>query len=330
MSLSRVGLGAITLVWALAWPLVALPQHGTKVFRMGVLGTVPLTEPGTARIWSGLFDGLRDLGYVEGQNLVIESRFSEGNPERLPALAAELVQQRVDVIVAAAFAPEAARRATSTIPIVMMNHGDPIGAGLIASLARPGGNVTGLSGQYPDLIGKQLQLLTEAVPRLSRVAVLVNPSNPRSSRSRREADEAARALKLRLQLVEAATPARLADAFSAATRGSADAILVVGDPMFTGVRAQIAELAARHRLPAMAGQSEYAQAGALIAYGIDHRDTFRRAAAYVDKILKGARPADLPVEQPTKFELVVNLNVAKKLELAIPRSILLRADEVIQ
>ena len=330
MRLTRVGLGAIVLASLLISPHAAAPQQGTKVFRVGVLGTVPLTEAGASWIWGGLFEGLRQLGYVEGQNLVVEARFSEGKPERLDVLATELVQRKVDVIVAASYAADAARRATSTLPIVMTNHGDPIGAGLIASLARPGANVTGLSGQYSDLVGKQLQLLMSVVPNLSRVAVLLNPAGPRYRRLLREAEEASRALKLRLQIVEARAPAELAAAFSAATRESAHAVLVTGDPMYFGARGQIVELAARGRLPLMTAQAEITRAGALIAYEVDQRDNFRRAATYVDKILKGARPADLPVEQPTKFEMVVNLKTAKLLELTIPQSLLVRADEVIQ
>ena len=273
---------------------------------------------------------LRQLGYVEGQNIVIESRFSEGRYERVPALAAELVRLKVDVIVAAAYTPDAAKGATSTIPIVMTNHADPVGSRLVASLARPGGNVTGLSVQSPDLVGKQLQLFKEAVPKLSREAVLSNPIHPGHPRSLREAEVAARSLKMRLQVLEARAPTEFAGAFSAATKESAGALLVVGDPMFFGERTRIVELAAKNRLPLMASQKEYAEAGGLLAYGIDHRDSFRRAATYVDKILKGAKPGDLPIEQPTKFEFVINLKTAKALGLTIPPSLLGRADEVIQ
>jgi len=314
----------------LAAPRASEAQQPAKVFRIGLLGTVPLTEPGASRIWDGFFEGLRQLGYVEGQNIVIESRFSEGRYERVPALAAELVRLKVDVIVAAAYTPDAAKGATSTIPIVMTNHADPVGSRLVASLARPGGNVTGLSVQSPDLVGKQLQLFKEAVPKLSRVAVLSNPIHPGHPRSLREAEVAARSLKMRLQVLEARAPTEFAGAFSAATKESAGALLVVGDPMFFGERTRIVELAAKNRLPLMASQKEYAEAGGLLAYGIDHRDSFRRAATYVDKILKGAKPGDLPIEQPTKFEFVINLKTAKALGLTIPPSLLGRADEVIQ
>jgi putative tryptophan/tyrosine transport system substrate-binding protein len=311
-------------------PRASEAQQPAKVFRLGLLGTVPLTDPGTSRIWDGFLEGLRQLGYVEGQNIVIERRFSEGRYERLPALAAELVRLKVDVIVAAATTADEAKRATSTIPIVMTNHGDPVGSGLVASLARPGGNVTGLSGQSPDLVGKQLQLLKEAVPRLSRVAVLSNPTHPGHPTSLREAEVAARSLKVRLQILEARAPAEFAGAFSAATKESAGALLVLGDPMFFGERTRIVELAAKSRLPLMGIQAETAEAGGLLAYGIDQRDSFRRAATYVDKILKGAKPGDLPVEQPTKFELVINVKTAKALGLTIPPSLLGRADQIIQ
>ena len=312
----------------LAAPLAAEAEQAGKVFRIGLLGTVPLTEPGTARIWGGLFEGLQQLGYVEGQNIVIEGRFSEGIHERLPALAAELVRLKVDVIVAAANAADAARSATSTIPIVMPNHGNPVGNRLVVSLARPGGNVTGLSG--PNLVAKQLQLLTEVVPRLARVAILSNPTHPEHPRRLREAEVAARSLKVGLQILTARTPTELASAISVTANGSADALLVLGDPMFFGERAQIVGLAIRSRLPLIAIQREYPEAGGLLAYGIDQRDTFRRAATYVDKILKGAKPGDLPVEEPTKYELVINLKTAKALGLTIPPSLLQRADQVIE
>jgi putative ABC transport system substrate-binding protein len=312
----------------LARPLAAEAQQTGKVHRIGLLGTVPLTQPGAARIWGGFFEGLQQLGYVAGQNIVVEGRYSEGRSERLSALAAELVALKVDVIVAAAYTAPAAKRVTSTIPIVMTNDGDPVGNRLVASLARPGGNVTGLSVQGPDLIGKQLQLLKEALPRLSHVAVLSNPAHPHHPRSLQGAEVAGRALQVRLQILEARTPSDVAPAFSAATKESANAFLVLGDPMFFGMQEQIVELAAKSRLPLVATQAEYV--GALLTYGVDLRDNFRRAASYVDKILKGAKPADLPVEQPTKFELVINLKTAKALGLTIPPSLLLRADQVIE
>jgi putative ABC transport system substrate-binding protein len=314
----------------LAAPLAGAQQPATKVFRIGLLGTVPLTEPGAARIWGGFFEGLRQLGYVEGQNILIEGRYSEGRSERLPTLAAELVRLKVDVIVAAAYTPDAAKGATSTIPIVMTNDADPVGRGLVASLARPGGNVTGLTTRSSDLVGKHLQLLKEAMPQLSRVAVLSNPAQPQHQPSLRVAEVAARGLKVQLEILEARAPTQLAGALSVVTKESVDALLVLGDPMFFGERRRIAELAAKSRLPLVGNQAEYAEAGGLLTYGIDQRDNFRRAATYVNKILKGAKPGDLPVEQPTKFELVINLKTAKALELTIPPSLLGRADQVIE
>ena len=323
----RSFIGALT-GGLLAAPLAAEAQQAGKVFRIGLLGTVPLADPGAARIWGGLFDGLRQLGYTAGQNIAFEGRFSEGIQGRLPALAVELVRLRVDVIVAAANAAEAAKGATSTIPIVVPNYGDPVETRLVASLAKPGGNVTGLSG--PDLVAKQLQLLREVMPRLSHVAVLSNPTHPGHPHRLREAEDAARSLRVRLRILEARAPTELARAISAAADRSANGLVVLGDPMFFGERAQIVELAAKNRLPVITIQAEYSQAGGLLSYGIDQRDTFRRAAIYVDKILKGAKPADLPVEQPTKFELVINMKTAKTLGLTIPPSLLQRADQVIE
>ena len=322
-SIVRALTSGVAAIFLLATPVAAQPA--AKVFRIGLLGTVPLTNPEASRIWSGFFEGLRQLGYVEGQNIVIEGRYSEGQAERLPALADELVRLKVDVIVAAAHTASAARAVTSTIPIVMPNHGDPVESGLVASLSRPGGNVTGLSSQAPDLIGKQLQLLQQVVPRISRVAVLSNPANPSHLQRLRTVDEAARALKLQVQVLEARAASDIAPAFSAAVRESADAILVLGDPMFTGEIRRIADLAMQSRLPSMGNQGEYADAGALLTYGIDHRASFQRAAAYVDKILKGARPGDLPVEQPTQFELVVNRKTAATLGVVVPRPLLVQA-----
>ena len=234
------------------------------------------------------------------------------------------------MIVASANAADAAKNATSTIPIVMTSSADPVGTLLVASLARPGGNVTGLSVLSPDLVGKQLDLLREALPRASRVAVLSNPTHPAVPRSLREAEVSAQALKMRLQTLEARTPTELVAAVSRAAKGLADALLVLGDPMFFGERARIAALAEKSRLPLVGNQREYAEAGGLLAYGVDQAAGFRRAAFYVDRILKGAKPADLPVEQPTKYELVINLKTAKALGLTIPPSLLARADQIIE
>ncbi len=326
---------ATALIVSLALGLLAAPpaieaQPPGKVFRIGYLANVPPTDPGASRLWDAFLQGLREFGYVEGQNIVIERRYSEGRYERLPALAAELVRLKVDVIVAGGTpTPHAAKRATSTIPIVMTNHPDPVEGGLVASLARPGGNVTGLSFVAPDLVGKQLQLLQEAVPRISRVGVLSNPTNPIHALYLSEAEVAARSLRVRLHILEARAPSEFAGAFSAMTKESAVALVVLSDPMFFGERTRIAELAAKSRLPMMAAQREHAEAGGLLAYGASLRENYRRAAAYVDKVLKGAKPGDLPIEQPAKFEFVVNLKTARALGLTIPQSVLLRADEVI-
>ena len=315
----------------LAAPLVLEAQAPTRVFRIGLLGGSPPTSPEAAHVWASFFQGLRDLGYVEGRNIVIESRWYGDNLERLPALAAELVRLQVDVIVAgAAPAPEAAKRATSTIPIVVTNHADPVASGLVSSLARPGGNVTGLSILLREVIGKQLELLKEVVPGLHRIAALTNPDLGGHELDARELDLAARVLGIGIHLLKARAPGAFADAFSAATKERAGALFILrGGSMFFAHRGRLAELAARSRLPAMYPLREYAEAGGLMAYGVDVRDNFRRAAGYVDRIFKGAKPADLPVEQPTKFELVINLKTARALGLTIPPAVLARADQVI-
>ncbi len=319
----------LALVILLA-PLAAESQPAGKVYRIGILGNVPPTTP-EGRIWDALLQGLRELGYVEGQNITIERRFSEGKYERLPDLAADLVRLKVDVIVAPASDPViAAKHATRTIPIVMMSHPDPVGSGLVASLARPGGNVTGLSTLYPEIVGKHLELLKEILPRASRVAVLWNPTNTVHPLLLGEAKIAARSLRVRLQILEARGPDEFQSAFATMTRERASALLVLSDGMFLLHPTRLAELAAKQRLPAMFGLREYAEAGGLMAYGASLRDNFRRAATYVDKILKGAKPADLPVEQPTRFELVINLKTAKALGITFPPSILIRAPEVIK
>jgi putative ABC transport system substrate-binding protein len=268
---------------------------------------------------------------VEGQNIAIESRWAEGKYDRYPALAADLVRLKVDVIVAVGGrASDVAKHATRTIPIVMSVVIDPLGSGLVASLARPGGNVTGISLMTPDLVGKQLEVLKEVVPKVSRVALLWNPNNPGSAAQLREAEAAARALGVRLQILAARDPQEIDSAFAAMTRGRAAALVVLADAILLNQRRQIAELAAERRLPAVYGPSEHAEAGGLMAYSANLLDLERRAATYVDKILKGAKPADLPVQQPTKFELVINLKTAKALGLTIPPSLVLRADQVIE
>jgi putative ABC transport system substrate-binding protein len=278
--------------------------------------------------------GLRDLGYVEGRNVVIEYRFAEGKLERYPALAAELVALKVDVIVAPITpAALAAKQATKTIPIVFVAVGDPITDGLVTSLARPGGNVTGLSLLFPELVGKCLEELKQAVPGVSRVAVLWQPGavGERTEKDMlKGAEVAARALGVRLQFVEARGPADLDRAFSDITKARAGALTVLPGNMFFSERRRLVDLAAKNRLPAVYPLREFVDAGGLMSYGASNADMFRRAATYVDKILKGAKPADLPVEQPTKFELVINLKAAKVLGLTIPQSLLGRADEVVQ
>ncbi len=276
-------------------------------------------------------DALRELGYVEGKNLTFERRFAEDRLDRLPGLAAELVSLKVDVIMAAGtLAPLAAKRATSTIPIVMMAAGDPVGSGLVASLAHPGGNVTGMSLMAPDLGGKRLELLKELLPGISRVAVLWNAANPYSALVFKETVGAARTLGVELQSLEIREPPDIDGALEAATGQHADALITVEDPLTIDLRKKIAEFAADHRLPTISGLRVFADSGFLMSYGADLADIIRRSAVYVDKILKGAKPSDLPVEQPTKFELVINLKTAKSLGLTIPSILLARADEVIE
>ncbi len=330
MSLRTIAFVLAVAAGILSAPLTGAPQQPAKVFQIGILGTYPPTTPEFAPLWEAFIQGLRELGYVEGQNIAIERRFMEGKAERLPELAAELVRLNVSVIVAGSQPPPvAAKRATATIPIVMTNFSDPVGLGLVTSLARPGGNVTGLSLLTVELVGKQLQLLKQAVPKVSRVAFLINPGNPGAALQLREAETAARSLGVQLQALEARRPDELAGAFAAMTRESAGAVLLPGDSLFFFYRRQIADLAIKSRLPAMFAPKEFAEAGGLMAYGANVAHMYWRAATYVDKILKGAKPADLPVEQPTKYDLVINLKTAKALGLTIPPSVLRQADKVI-
>jgi putative ABC transport system substrate-binding protein len=315
----------------LAAPLAAEAQQAAKVPRIGYLGPNLATS---SHLREAFLQGLRDLDYVEGRNLVIEYRDAKGKFERFPALAAELVALKVDVIVASGtLAALAAKHATRSIPIVFPTVGDPVADGLVTSLARPGGNVTGLSNLSPELVGKCLELLKQAVPGVSRVAILWQPGAfvERTGKDiRKRAEVAGRALGMRLQFVETRGPEDFDRAFSDMTRARAGALIVVLTAMFANERRRLVDLAAKIRLPAVYGSRESVDAGGLMSYGPNLADSFRRAATYVDKILKGARPADLPVEQPTKFELVVNLKTAKALGLTIPPSLLQRADEVIQ
>ena len=315
----------------LAAPLAAEAQPAAKIARIGYLAANLAAAP---RLEEALRQGLRDLGYVEGRNIVIEYRDAEGKPERLPALAAELVAFKVDVIVAPN-TPQAlaAKQATRTLPIVFSFVADPVASGLVTSLARPGGNVTGLSTIGPDLIGKCLEQLPQAVPGVSRVAVLWQPGDVPERTEKdmlKRAEAAGRALGMRLQFVEARGPADIDRAFSEMTGARAGALAVLPSTMLFGERRRLVDLAAKNRLPAVYSSRDFVDAGGLMSYGPDFADLFRRAATYVDKILKGAKPGDLPVEQPTKLELVINLKTSKALGLAIPPSLLQRADQIIE
>jgi putative ABC transport system substrate-binding protein len=315
----------------LAAPLAAKAQQAAKVARIGWLAGNLTASP---HLREAFRQGLRDLGYVEGRIVVIEYRSAEGKFERLPALVAELVALKVDVIVAGSTPGAlAAKQSTKTIPIVFAAAADPVTDGLVTSLARPGGNVTGLTGLAPELVGKCLDQLKQAVPGVSRVAVLWHPGASGEGTDKdmlKGAEVAARALGMQLQFVEARGPDDFDRAFSEMTRARAGTLTVVGSSMFVSERRRLVDLAAKNRLPAVYPLREFVDAGGLMAYGPDLADLFRRAATYVDKILKGAKPGDLPVEQPTKFELVINLKTAKALGLTIPPSLLLRADQVIE
>jgi putative tryptophan/tyrosine transport system substrate-binding protein len=308
-------------------PLAAEAQPPGKVYRIGFLST----DPPLAHLWEALLEGLRERGYIEGQNLVFERRFSEGHAERFPEFAAELVRLRVDcIIVTTTPAALAAKHATQTIPIVMPTMIDPVGAGLVASLARPGGNVTGLSPIYPDLVGKRLELLKDVVPGLARVVVLWNAANPANAAAWQETQAAARALGLLLQSQDVRGPQDLEGAFARTAQARPEALLVLSDALLGMHRPQIAAFATQQQLPSMFAHREWVVAGGLMSYGASFSDLFRRAATYVDKILKGAKPADLPVEQPMQFELVINLKTAQALGITIPQSTLFQATEVIQ
>ncbi|MBI4526672.1 MAG: ABC transporter substrate-binding protein [Deltaproteobacteria bacterium] len=315
-------------------PTVFLPaaltvaQQPKKVPRIGFQSAAS-PSANAARI-EAFRQGLRDLGYVEGKNIVIEYRYAEGKIDRLPDLAAELVRLKVDVIVTAApSSTRAVKKATSTIPIVMAYDTDPVGNGFVASLARPAGNITGLSTRAPEISGKQLELLRELAPKLSRVAVLGNATQPGHPQALREINLAADAFGVQLQYLEVRRPKDTETAFQAASQERADAVLVLSTPILFSQRRQVADLAVKSRLPAIYNRPEFVEDG-LVFYGVSYTDLFRRAATYVDKILKGRKPADLPVEQPTKFELVINLKAAKQIGLTIPPSVLTRADKVIK
>jgi len=320
------GTGAVLL----APPLAAEGQPTGKVYRIGLILTATPSE--SAHLVKALDEGLRELGYVEGRNVMFERRFAEGRQERLPALAADLVRLKVDTLVTGSNPVIAAvKQASATIPVVMAVSRDPVSAGFIASLARPGGNITGLANDpAPEIIGKNLELLKEAAPRVSRVAFLWNPIPPGAGTYKNAVESAARSLGVTFQSVEVRGRNEFEGAFAAMVRERANGIVVATDPVILGPRSEVVLLAARKRLPAVYGLREFPEAGGFMSYGPNVADQFRRAAVYVNKILKGAKPGDLPVEQATKFELVINLKTAKALGLTIPPSLLGRADEVIQ
>jgi len=305
----------------------ALAQRDAPPARIGYLtaSSQPIRE-------AAFRDALERLGHTDGRTVVIEYRSANGSFDRLPALAAELVGLKVDVIVAVVTqAALAAKEATTTIPIVMVGVSDPVGTGLVKSLARPGGNITGTSSSAADVVGKQMELMREALPKVARITVLWNPANNVFQRQQLgEATAAAAKLKLTLQLVEASTPDGLDNAFATIAGQRPDAVLVLGDPMFGTHARRIAGLATRHRLRTVSGAREYAEAGILLTYGPSYDEAYRRAATFVDRIVKGARPADLPVERSTKFELVINTTTARAVGVTLPQAVVLRADEVLR
>jgi putative ABC transport system substrate-binding protein len=314
---------------AAAWPLAARAQQAGKVYRIGLLEMIPAAS--NAANFDALRKGLRELGYVEGQNLVLDYRSADGRPERFPQLAAELLRLNVDLIVTRGTpAVMAAKNATGTIPVVMAASGEPVGTGVVAGLARPGGNVTGLSALTSELIAKRLELLRETVAGIRRIAFLQNIGNPAAHHSWEELRTAAPSLGLEAQLLDVRRPEDIVRAFDTAVAQRADAILVGNDTVLLANRRQVVELAVKHRLPTMYYTREFVEAGGLMSYGVNYPDLYRRAATFVDKIFKGAKPADLPVEQPTKFELIINLKTARTLGLEVPPMLLARADEVIE
>src|SRR5215813_2847790 len=315
------------MLFALCVPVSA--QQPMKVGRIGYL--VGPSSAGSAR-YEAFRQGLRELGYVEGKNIVIEWRSNEGNRERQRALVAELLRLKVDIIVAVGGGDVGiAKEATATIPIVMIQGGDPVGSGFVASLARPGGNITGLATLRPELSGKRLELLKEVAPKLSRVALFASSASPEHAQVLKEAELAAGTLAVKLQFLDIRSPKDFETSFQAALKARAEAILVrVRGPILSPYRKEFAELAVKNRLPAIYEGAEEVEAGGLMSYGVNFPDLYRRAATYVDKILKGTKPADIPVEQPTKFEFIINLKAAKQIGLTIPPNVLARADKVIK
>jgi putative tryptophan/tyrosine transport system substrate-binding protein len=326
--ISRTTFLATVTSSSLALSLAALAQQAGKVYRIGFVWDTPAVWPHALEAFR---QGLRDLGWIEGQNIVIEYRWAEGRFDRLGGLMEGLVQLKVDLIVApTSIYTSAAKRATSTIPIVFVSHADPIGSGHVASLARPGANATGLTIIMSETMAKSLELLKATIPGLTRVAVIWDPATPSHIPGVKAIEAVGGTLGLRLQTLAVRSATEFDSAFSAIVRERAGAVLVLSTPLFMGEAKQLAELALTHKVPTMFGPREHVEAGGLLSYGPDRADLYRRAAAYVDKILKGANPADLPVQQATKFELVINLRTAKALGLTIPQAVLLRADEVIQ
>ena len=313
----------------LAVPLAARAQQGAKVPRVGFLGNS--TAALEANLVGPFREGLRDLGYVEGRNVLIEYRWAEGKYERFPALIGELIALKVDVIVTAGTpATQAVKKATTSVPLVMVAVGDPVGTGFVASLGRPGGNITGLTSIAPELEGKRLELLREVLPKLSHLSVLWNPANPFHAGSLKETRAAAQVLGIKVQPLGVRSSEEFPATFAAILKERPAALVVLADRLFLHHRARIVDFALQHRLPGVYTHRELVDAGGLMSFGPNYADMHRRAATYVDKILKGAKPADLPVEQPTKFELVINLKTAKVLGFTIPQSLLIRADQVIR
>ena len=327
--MKKVGWSSILVAVALlALGEIADAQQPKKVPRIGFLTASPSVFPGRIEAFR---QGLRELGYVEGRNIVIDWRYTEGKLDHAPALAAELVRLKVDIIVSSGpTLTNILKETTTTIPIVMGYHTDPVGTGLVASLARPGGNITGLSVLSPELGGKRLEILKEVVPKLSRVAVLGSSTLPGNAETLKETELAAGALGVKLQFVDVLSPKDIEAAFRRTVKERADAVLAQGSGILNAHRTQVADLAVKSRLPAMYYAAEFVEAGGLMFYGVDFPDLHRRAATYVDKILKGAKPAELPVEQPKKFEFIINLKAANQIGLVIPPNVLVRADRVIK
>src|SRR5262245_21093556 len=325
----RIGLAVVLALSLVLAPLAVDAQQASKVWRIGFLALLPAEDVTFVKI---LKQRLLELRYIEGRNLIFEYRSAEGRQERLAELAMELAQARPDVLIAGSgtLAPLALKRTTTTIPIVFVSVGDPVGAGVVTSLAKPGGNVTGVTGQSADLAAKRLQLLQDVAPAGQIIAVLVNPATPFSQLALKETRAAAEILRVRLEILELTIGDQTASRFETAVRASAAGMIVFSDPLTTSIRQQIADLATKFRLPTICTYREFAEVGCLISYGPSRRDMYRKTAKYVDKVLRGTKPADLPVEQPTKFELIINLKTAKALGLSIPQSILVRADELIQ